>query len=286
VELEKSNLTRQELLDLLELTQDALAVNTEHELKNLLLRVKKLVPCEHMLSLLGQTDHEGQLLGVTKLVNINYSADWLTHYAANGYAAVDPILIHHFHSFKTQTWSQTYQSAASSAERQFAEHAQSYGLSQGITLGQRSRRNGTGSMFSFAGQDMGEHPRHLGLLTRLAPHLHVAMMRAAYAAAELPALTTRELDVLQWIAQGKTDWEISRIFRISERTVTFHVQNVMVKLHAASRSQAIALAMQQGLVGASSSTLETWLASLGTPAGISPNRVPPLSIPHQPEAVT
>ncbi|MDO9371249.1 MAG: LuxR C-terminal-related transcriptional regulator, partial [Gammaproteobacteria bacterium] len=158
-------------------------------------------------------------------------------------------------------------------EQQFIEHAKSYGLSQGVTIGQRSKRNSAGSLFSFAGQDMGEHPRHEALLTQLAPHLHLALMRTAYSVSELPALTltAREQEVLQWMIQGKTNWETSRILGISERTVKFHVHNILAKLHSSSRGHAIAQAIDQGLAEASSSSLETWLASLDSGVGIYSN---------------
>lgn len=269
--LKHSYLTKQELLELLELSHDALTVNTDQELQCLLLRVQNLVPCEYIISMLGQTDHDGHLQGVVKLVNVNYSHSWLAHYLENGYTTVDPVLITHFRFFKPQLWSRTFQQATSEREQQLIEHAKSYGLSQGVTIGQRSKRNSAGSLFSFAGQDMGEHPRHEALLTQLAPHLHLALMRTAYSVSELPALTAREQEVLQWMIQGKTNWETSRILGISERTVKFHVHNILAKLHSSSRGRAIAQAIDQGLAEASSSSLETWLASLDSGVGIYSN---------------
>jgi DNA-binding CsgD family transcriptional regulator len=48
---------------------------------------------------------------------------------------------------------------------------------------------------------------------------------------------------LQWVAAGKTDWEISLILNISEQTAHGYVQNTLVKLGARTRAQAVALAM-------------------------------------------
>jgi DNA-binding CsgD family transcriptional regulator len=50
-----------------------------------------------------------------------------------------------------------------------------------------------------------------------------------------------------WMKQGKTNWEISRILGVSERTVRFHVEGIFVKLDVSSRTQAVACAMEQGL---------------------------------------
>ena len=60
-------------------------------------------------------------------------------------------------------------------------------------------------------------------------------------------LSKREKEVLLWLTKGKSSWEISVILSISERTVNFHVMNIMQKLEAVSRIQAVALAVEKGL---------------------------------------
>jgi DNA-binding CsgD family transcriptional regulator len=63
-----------------------------------------------------------------------------------------------------------------------------------------------------------------------------------------PGLSSREKEVLKWVTAGKTNWEISQILAISERTVKFHVRNILGKVHAATRVQAVAISVQKGLV--------------------------------------
>jgi len=53
-------------------------------------------------------------------------------------------------------------------------------------------------------------------------------------------LTDRERDALAWVAEGKSDWEISVILGLSETTVRFHVDNARRKLGAVNRAQAVA----------------------------------------------
>ena len=62
------------------------------------------------------------------------------------------------------------------------------------------------------------------------------------------ALTPKETEVLKWVAQGKSTWEISKILEISERTVKFHVGNILRKLDAVTRTHAVAIALEKGLV--------------------------------------
>lgn len=61
-------------------------------------------------------------------------------------------------------------------------------------------------------------------------------------------LTPRESDVLQQLAQGLTNREIAGALRVTEETVKSHVANLLGKLGADNRAQAIAQALRSGLV--------------------------------------
>ncbi len=56
-------------------------------------------------------------------------------------------------------------------------------------------------------------------------------------------LTAREIEVLHWIARGKSDWEIGEILQISAKTVNFHVENSKRKFGVPTRIQAVVLAI-------------------------------------------
>jgi DNA-binding CsgD family transcriptional regulator len=61
-------------------------------------------------------------------------------------------------------------------------------------------------------------------------------------------LTARELEVLTWISLGKSAWEIGEILGIAKRTVDEHAQTAARKLGAANRTQAVAIAVRDGLI--------------------------------------
>jgi DNA-binding NarL/FixJ family response regulator len=70
---------------------------------------------------------------------------------------------------------------------------------------------------------------------------------ASPAAYPFPELTEREREVLDLLAQGRSNTEIARRFVISAKTVRNHVSNIFTKLHVADRAQAIIRARDAGL---------------------------------------
>ena len=65
---------------------------------------------------------------------------------------------------------------------------------------------------------------------------------------ELPHLTARERDVLARLALGERNKEIARFLGLRERTVKFHVANLLLKLGAQSRTEALRRALDLGLL--------------------------------------
>jgi LuxR family quorum sensing-dependent transcriptional regulator len=65
-----------------------------------------------------------------------------------------------------------------------------------------------------------------------------------------PALTPREREVLTWMAEGKSAWELGEILGLSARTVNEHSQTACRKLRAANRTHAVAIALEQKLIEA------------------------------------
>lgn len=62
------------------------------------------------------------------------------------------------------------------------------------------------------------------------------------------ALSTREAEVLQYVAKGLTNKQIGSILFISDKTVRNHVISLMDKLEANDRTEAVAIAIRRGLI--------------------------------------
>ena len=76
---------------------------------------------------------------------------------------------------------------------------------------------------------------------------YFATPRPAAPARLFPELTERETEVLNLIAQGRSNQEIADQLVLSLKTVRNHVSNIFSKLHVADRAQAIIRAREAGL---------------------------------------
>ncbi|MCP4602295.1 MAG: response regulator transcription factor [Proteobacteria bacterium] len=67
-------------------------------------------------------------------------------------------------------------------------------------------------------------------------------------------LTKREIEVLNLVAEGKTNRETADALFITENTVKVHMRSIMDKLHVRNRQQAVHLATQKGIVAPQTSS--------------------------------
>jgi two-component system, NarL family, response regulator len=63
-----------------------------------------------------------------------------------------------------------------------------------------------------------------------------------------PSLTQREVDVLQLVAEGRSNKDIARRLSITEGTAKTHVKAILTKLDAISRTEAVAVAHKRGMI--------------------------------------
>jgi DNA-binding CsgD family transcriptional regulator len=243
----KDLLSGNDAICLLELINKAVYCNSSEELEKLVFGVSDLIAFDAAFCGVAKTDRMGNLKSYD-FANVNYPQEWLDLYFAKGYVQVDPVLKENFANFSCQYWDNTYKK--SSPPREFISDAEDFGLKSGYTHGTKSNSGREGSLFSFAGPKIENHPRTEAIVEYIIPHFHQALVRvfSKSKGKNAATLTPREREVLRWVGEGKSSWDISVIFGISARTVNYHINNVKKKLDAVNRAQAVAIGVEEGLI--------------------------------------
>jgi DNA-binding NarL/FixJ family response regulator len=99
----------------------------------------------------------------------------------------------------------------------------------------------------------GEHPINESLTARPKVAEHVLqqfqeLTTRSEAEAFISPLTPREIEILQYIAQGYLNKQIAAELGISEQTIKNHVTSILRKLNANARTEAVVVAIKQGLI--------------------------------------
>jgi NarL family two-component system response regulator LiaR len=102
---------------------------------------------------------------------------------------------------------------------------------------------------SAAGLAQAVREAHAGRST-LAPEAAQVLMQATRQRASHPdyGLSAREMEVLALLVEGRSNAEIAERLVISLPTAKYHVHHILAKLGVSSRTEAVALALQQNLV--------------------------------------
>ncbi|CAE6947982.1 hypothetical protein FE254_20600 [Ectopseudomonas guguanensis] len=183
-----------------------------------------------------------------RFVNCSYSEDWVKEYFGHGFHQVDPVISKAQSRYGLHSWpGQTGEIPME--QKIFLEAAQDYGLTSGLVCsaarsGEEDERS---SICSMAIKDDGKETQlSQFVLENIVPALQVAAGEIFDEPAEDCPLSLREVEVLRWVAAGKTSWEAGAVLNISEATIKFHLSNVYRKLNITTRAQAISHAIQMG----------------------------------------
>jgi DNA-binding CsgD family transcriptional regulator len=242
-------LSKEDSFVLLDLIYSSLSCVTEEQLIVLINQLKCLFPHEFAICILLQ--RTTALIDVSHSINVSYPPDWCSHYVSEDFDKMDPIVRESAaHGNGIQYWADTYKKYDAEA---FASCARDFGLREGYSHGVRTPSGDKRSFFSFAGSSVDRQPRTELILRHVVPHLDQAFKRIVGGGKEKSnrlkaGLSPREREILNWAKVGKSSWEISMILSISISTVLFHVKNIMEKLEVVNRTQAVAVALQSGLI--------------------------------------
>jgi LuxR family quorum-sensing transcriptional regulator LasR len=234
------------LEDLLELFN----AETEDGWNSVLLGLASQLGFQH--TLFGVVPDRATPLEAAFLVS-NYPQEWRAEYDKQHMHSVDPTVTHCLASAVPIIWQPS--TFSGNAQHEFYEQACGYGLRSGITFPLHGTKGEFGVM-SFVADDT-QHAtanHHLAELASLSLVRDYALessrkfLTRGQPAVPLVKLSGRELECLQWVAAGKSSWEVSRILGRSEATINFHMANIMRKFDVQTRQQAVVKAIKAGLL--------------------------------------
>lgn len=245
--IEGLELERADAVRLLEIIQECAACRSQPAFSGLVRGMQALFPFDHALALTGRLNRGVALAEGS--VNAGFPEGWLRAYADSGRLGRDALVRCGFEGRAIRHWSDA---AAFLDEPNALQLCRDFGMGHGYVAGHGPFLGSASSLFCFAGTGGKQDARACALLRLLVPHLHLALQlaQAETLSRRLPdaTLSDREKEVLGWFKEGKSSWDVGMILGISERTVNFHAANVMRKLGATNRAQAVAVALGCGLI--------------------------------------
>jgi LuxR family quorum sensing-dependent transcriptional regulator len=196
-------------------------------------------------SLFTGLPHPGQYFGN---VGLGMPAEWFKVYNEGRFVHADPVIRHLRRTVRPFEWTDLcYDREAEPRAAQLMRLRADFGFGRALVVPV------PGPASSIAGVSMSGPDPELNAQSR--PAIHLMALYAFDRAANLrvaprpkPFLTAREREVLSWIAAGKSAWEIGETLNIAKRTVDEHAQAAARKLGAATRTQAVALAIRDRFI--------------------------------------
>ena len=174
--------------------------------------------------------------------------EWADRYSAGDYVLHDPVAHYAVKSRSSFAW-QTAREYASRFGKNIMDEASELSFTNGIAIPVLAGDYPTG-LISIGFPDSLPNENQMGSLELAAIHCYTKLLDFYDVEKKdtTSLLTKREVDVLSFVAIGKSNWEISRVLGIAEHSAIQHMKNIARKLQAANRTHAVTLAIQSGQI--------------------------------------
>lgn len=185
-----------------------------------------------------------------------YPDAWVTQYLAENYFAIDPVVHEGARQRLPFMWSDVAPlHEMTPQQRRFFDEAARFGIRGGITIPIHGRDGALATMtLAPAGTEAEQrativrtqhmvHQLSLYYHAHAAPYLLERFLRQA-----TPELTAMQKDVLEWMTEGQTTFQIARRMGVSERDIRDHVDAAKQKLGVSSQVHLLVKASMEGLI--------------------------------------
>jgi len=238
---------KKKLMQMLDFADTCIKSNSDTEaISSILKKANELIPFT-AATIAIDINVDFTLSSDQQISTLNLSQEWQDIYFQRKFYNKDPVLSAVSNSQMAVSWQEAYERFGSSND--YKNLSEKFVGNDGSAI---LVKNDSGStLLSFVMSKGSVGTEYNQVIEYIAPHIHEVFNRSGDKQRKslwTPHLSSRELEVLNWAKEGKSNWEISQIMAISERTVKFHLSNAFKKLNVVNRSQAIARAIHFGLV--------------------------------------
>lgn len=181
------------------------------------------------------------------IVDVSYPNGYIEMYFGNGYLQTDAVLIETVTTLVPVNWRDVDKRVGT--DYPGAKSAMDFGIKDGWSYCIKDNATNNTSCFCMTGSYTEGNQRTEVILKYIIPFYAQAYKRVmTLHQSSYARLTAREIEVLNWLKQGKSSWDISTILHVSKRTIDYHVANIKQKLDAVNRAQAVAIAVDRGII--------------------------------------
>jgi DNA-binding CsgD family transcriptional regulator len=244
-----SLLSLNDMIGILEIIHSSVRCDSNRDFLDIILRLQLLLPFEYACGVLMTCPNGGPLFAKSH-VQFNTPDEFFLEYRAKGHLRTDSLIREMRRTRRLQSWPDGWKKFGQ--KKEISSLYKDFNKAQGYMHGSEAiAATKNESLFCFSGSSMKRNDRNSAIIEYVIPHLHLALSNISEkkpVCADERLLSAREIEVLNWLKQGKSTWDISVILSISERTVNFHARNITQKLDAVNRTQAVAVGASLGLI--------------------------------------
>lgn len=194
-----------------------------------------------------------------KIAIINNYPVWFDIYLKNHYQLIDPVIIKSLKTVQDFPWEKETFIPYGHTTPDIFDAAKKHSIASGHTFVLHDYKNNLTvlSLIGFEKYRIGTQENREKIQS-LFISIHQKMLRLYDTVQKSSAnrLSLRECEVLYWIGVGKTYFETSIILGISQRTVKFHIHNIIKKLGVSNARHAVKLSIDLDLLN--NKKLNSW----------------------------
>lgn len=187
----------------------------------------------------------------SRFLEVTWPREWHMRYREKKYIENDPAVLHLKQSHEPFTWQEALHTGLyDSVQQRVVEEGAEFGMASGFVIPIFGLPTGTAVVTVAGGEVTGDRRDHAEIhLAALYAHARIRTLDSERKQrSNVVILSSRERECLEWVAVGKSDWEIGEILSISEKTVNAHIERAKRKLEVPSRVQAVVMAIRMGVL--------------------------------------